>query len=659
MHGALLVLLIIGILEYSHGQGDSLRSALNAIDRRQRNLADYDEIEYGYTLERPEDLAFLKSPPGYGSERSYERPPMNYLDEENYDTEMNKRLSSAFRERLEEDNQKQLEEMGENFMSNMENRGRYAVENEDYDEILREFYDKYRRPYERSKMYPSKVEKRYMYPRFGLDSVGLRKRNMFSNEGYDDSYRDDIYDSEENEDYPSNYLRKRYYQKENNIHRQMQMYPYSQAKRFPVTKRSSDYKMSAMEANHEHKRSTTKKQTDPKVEKELSSIFSGANDNKTTEKPITAKSDISQTDVKTTQAPKEEKTKKTKSINKEEFTPVAPVSEKPLQIKKKSVDWSDYFGLDRRKKSEPNNDLDKEWLMERYHKSIVMSTKKRNAELPLSSFRNHDEPLKKGKEIRNNKDMEDKKIDDMDSRLQLMEDKIVDDTLKYTGAHQGESDPREIQEIKDRIISRLAAAYSLEKMRNALGEYRLSVAKERERLKNRRPEIEEYMISEEKRTSVPRKQVVDKETEDTSEADNNIKCADGDEDCHEQNYKTPNEVIESHFGSECPVIERACNEVASVVGEYGHIFKSACSMHEMCLLCSNNSWFAPTRQCNSLFLAKAYDMCKGNMQCQKEAQRSIRYLADVNRSTHLETAALNNCELSCPDTDAIPEINSR
>ncbi|KAG5875311.1 hypothetical protein JTB14_022222 [Gonioctena quinquepunctata] len=629
MHAALWALLIIGIFEFSLGQGDSLRSALNAIDRRQRNLADYDEIEYGYTLERPEELAFLKSP-GYASERSHERSPMNYVDDEKYDADMNKRLSSSFRERVEEDNQKQLEEVAQNLISNMESRGRYGVENEDYDELLREFYDKYRRPYERSKIYPSKLEKRYMYPRFGLDGIGLRKRTPYASEGYEDSYllRDDNYDSEDDEDYPSNYLRKRYYQRENTLNREMPMYPYSNAKRFPVTKRSSDYKMSAKEVTHEHKRSTTKEK------------------------------------VKSTEAPKEKKedkdVKKSKSINKEEFTPVAPVSEKPLQIKKKSIDWSDYFGLDRRKKSSEPSDLDKEWLMERYHKSIVMSTKKRNAELPHSSFRNHDDPSVKEKVSGKTKDSEAQKIDEMDSKLQLMEDKIVDDTLKYTGAHQGETDPHEIQEIKDRVISRLAAAYSLEKMRNALGEYRLTVAKERERLKNRRPENEEYTISEEKRTSVPRKQVIDKDLEDTADADNNIKCADGDEDCHEQTYKTPNEIIETHFGSEqCPAIERACNEVASVVGEFGHVFKTACSMHEMCLLCSNNSWFSPTRQCNSLFLAKAYDMCKGNMQCQREAQRSIRYLLDVNRSLHLEPTALNECELSCPETDAALETNSR
>lgn len=60
------IFVVIVILNYAYAQEDSLRSALNAINRRQRDLSDYDENEYGYTLERPSDVAFLKGS-GYGS----------------------------------------------------------------------------------------------------------------------------------------------------------------------------------------------------------------------------------------------------------------------------------------------------------------------------------------------------------------------------------------------------------------------------------------------------------------------------------------------------------------------------------------------------------------------------------------------------------------
>ncbi|XP_057657758.1 uncharacterized protein LOC130894789 [Diorhabda carinulata] len=659
MRTALWTLLIIAILKTSIGQGDSLRSALNAIDRRQRDLGDYEDSEYGYTLERPEDLVFLNSP-GYGRERPYERPLLNYRNEDKYEAEINKRISSAFRERVEEDNQRQqLEEMAQNIINNMESRGRYNVENEDYDEILRELWDKYKIPYERTKVNLSPVEKRMMYPRFGLDSVGLKKRNPYG-EVYDDNYGigDESYDDDGESYYP--YARNRYYQG-NKISKFRQMYgnPYSQAKRFPVTKRSSELK-----DIHEHKRSTTKKQTDPKVEKDLSNIFGNPKKEEketTTKKPLTIKPTTPKKEV-VTKSPKETNAKVIPANN-EQFTPVSMIIEKPLQIKKKSIDWSDYFGLDRRKKSSDPDDLDKEWLIERYHKSINLSNKKRNADLPLSSFHNHDDPRKKA--TTNEKDKyssEEQKINEMDAKLQRMEDKIVDDTLKYTGAHEGETDPKEVQEIKDKVISRLAAAYSLEKMRAALGEYRLAVAKEREKLKSKIPTIEDgYLFSEEKRTAVPRKYVIDKDREETPEGDNNIKCSEGDEDCHEQNYKTPNEIFENHYGTEvCPAIVRSCNEGAVVAGDYGQVFKSACHMHEMCLLCSNNSWFPPTRQCHSLFLAKAFDLCKGDQECQKFIQRSIRYLLDVTRFLHAEEpSVINDCEMSCPETEALLEPTSR
>lgn len=81
---------------------------------------------------------------------------------------------------------------------------------------------------------------------------------------------------------------------------------------------------------------------------------------------------------------------------------------------------------------------------------------------------------------------------------------------------------------------------------------------------------------------------------------------------------------------------------------------------ERCLyLQNNNSWFPPTRQCNSLFIGKAYDICRGNPSCQREAQRAIRYLLDVNRSLHAQSQAINDCELSCPDSDAVFDPNYR
>ncbi|CAG9828219.1 unnamed protein product [Diabrotica balteata] len=652
MRAALWILVGIYLCNAASGQGDSLRSALNAINRREKDLdRDYDEGEFGYPIEHPEDVVFL-NPDGFVREEDYEKPLSSSLDNR-YDGGLNKRISSAFRERLEEDNQKQqLEEMARSILSQLENTGRYNVENEDYEELLREYFDKYRRPYEINKINSNQIDKRFMYPKFGLDSVGLKKR---TNELYEDGYpqKDDFYDGQDLGDYGF-FNKKRFYQS-NKLKRIRQMYsnPYSPAKRFPVTKRSSDYK------DFDYKPSIPKKQTDPKVEKELSHIFGTPKVEEkpaTTKKPVSTKPTTPKKESAVTKPPKEEKpNKKVALVNKEEFTPVSLPTEKPLQIKKKSVDWSEYFGLDRRKKSSEPDDLDKEWLIERYHKSIKMSNKKRNAELPLSSFRNHDEHRKKATSTDEKSLSEEQKINDMDSKLQVMEDKIVDDALKYTGSREGESDPKEVQEIKDKVISKLAAAYSLEKMRTALGEYRVAVAKERERLRNRRPTTEDDDMFLEEKRSVPRKQVSDKEIEKMTKGDNDIKCAEGDDDCHEQNYKTPVDIIESHYGTElCPAIVRSCNDYA--VGMYGELFKPACHLYQMCLLCSNYNRSPPIRTCQALFVAKAFELCKGigDYQCQNATQYSLRYLNDLTYTFHEEDPVLiAECERSCPETGAL------
>lgn len=74
-------------------------------------------------------------------------------------------------------------------------------------------------------------------------------------------------------------------------------------------------------------------------------------------------------------------------------------------------------------------------------------------------------------------------------------------------------------------------------------------------------------------------------------------------------------------------------------------------MHLNYIFQSQNSWFSPTRQCNTLFLTKAFELCEGKEECKKEARRSVRYLLDINKSLQAQTALTDECELQCPDTD--------
>ncbi|XP_059483696.1 uncharacterized protein LOC132201507 isoform X2 [Neocloeon triangulifer] len=134
---------------------------------------------------------------------------------------------------------------------------------------------------------------------------------------------------------------------------------------------------------------------------------------------------------------------------------------KPQQkvIKKKSVDWSQYFGIDKRGKNLDEMDDEERKMMERYYRTFALATtlkKKRSTPMVLHSG-------------------EPKSLENMDQKLKAMEDLIVDEAVKFTGAHQGTADPAQIRKIKEQVLERLAAAYSLEKMRQALVEFRSSL----------------------------------------------------------------------------------------------------------------------------------------------------------------------------------------
>ncbi|XP_044765805.1 uncharacterized protein LOC123322044 [Coccinella septempunctata] len=606
-------------------QGDSLRSALNAVDRRQRYFYDNPII---YPHENSAELSYLPDSESIGG-----NDLLDYFSED--DNEVGKQISSSFRER-QGDREKQLEELSQRVLSNLE--GDDSFENSIY--RMQDPWRKYRNDYyARNDRIHNR--KRQFYPEFGYDSIGLRKRDKYAPSEYTSEYNDPY--NMNNEDYPSEYMDTFGYAKRaaalgdyGNRYENIRPNYWSNVRHIPVTKRSSEYPKST-----KNKKQQSTGKTDPKVEKDLSSVFAGPDKKKTQKYP--KKTD----EVKKEQKVPDDKSKtndskaKSETQNNTKKTTEEIASEKPIQISKKSIDWSDYFGLDRRKK---NKDFDKEWVMDRYHKAIAAS--KKNAEYPLQMFRDHD-GIKTPKRGKNEYD--DLKLENMDRKLKSIEDEIVDDALKYTGANEGVTDPKDIAEVEDGIISRLAKAYSIEKMRRALGEYKMLVDKEREKLRRQEEEdVEDETFSEEKRVSVPRKQAVDPNKDDKVE-DNHIKCAQGNADCDEENYKTPIEVIQqmNYEMGGCPKIQRDCRQVSALLGQYAKVFEEACNLHQMCLLCGNNNWYPATRQCNILYLSKVYDMCEGKSECQKEMQKSVRYLMNINRN--IRDNPSGNCNLVCPD----------
>lgn len=114
------------------------------------------------------------------------------------------------------------------------------------------------------------------------------------------------------------------------------------------------------------------------------------------------------------------------------------------------------------------------------------------------------------------RDIDPEKLESMDKKLQSIEDFIIDETIKYTGAHEGINNQEEIRKLKEHVLARLATAYSLEKMRRALDKLRQSVDAENHLLRNViESDSEENTLDRnwKKRYSVKKEQVEEPEAE--------------------------------------------------------------------------------------------------------------------------------------------------
>lgn len=211
-------------------------------------------------------------------------------------------------------------------------------------------------------------------------------------------------------------------------------------KRFPVTKRSSGFytsppllhhKSFAFVDNSETRRKKDVVTTDPKVACELNQIFSSptvsdllhsethlketAHGNESSEKgvidtehvatthpPVASNSTASskvreEGNITNHDDPRHESGSAKKTTAEQPIT--ASRTEATLDIKKKSINWSDYFGIDRRRKktgpvgsgnhSGTSNDhpIDDEWLFNQYYKAYAMST---NPNKKRASMQSHE-----------------------------------------------------------------------------------------------------------------------------------------------------------------------------------------------------------------------------------------------------------------------------
>lgn len=151
--------------------------------------------------------------------------------------------------------------------------------------------------------------------------------------------------------------------------------------------------------------------------------------------------------------------KKRKRANMEIFREEQIIPGDLMDIKKRdATNWSRIWGMDRRKKSTGSSSRD----------------------YPLSFYKNYEEDRRRNLDV--------SKIENMDHKLKTIEDLLIDETIKYTGAHEGIVEPEDIKELKDHVVSRLATAYNLEKMRHALDKIKNNMEQEQHLERNEIPD---------------------------------------------------------------------------------------------------------------------------------------------------------------------------
>ncbi|TDG50206.1 hypothetical protein AWZ03_003422 [Drosophila navojoa] len=301
---------------------------------------------------------------------------------------------------------------------------------------------------------------------------------------------------------------------------------------------------------------------------------------------------------------------------------------------KKSIDWSQYFGLDRKKKSEQLADVESKKRSEESNSSGGGggSSSSNNEEL--------DELEQKKKKKR---DIDPEKLESMDKKLQSIEDFIIDETIKYTGAHEGIKNQEEIRKLKEHVLSRLATAYSLEKMRRALDKLRQSVDAENHLLRNViEPESEENSLDSQwpmkKRYSVKKEQA-EQQAEDAQQLKKKRSgymrypeppnAIDEPLGMQSTGYETLNDAYLGNknyvIGSnQCPIIEsmaERCRSVDLISGDLNQELMPLCGVHQICYLCG-----ASQVACDYQYLAEADTICGSSNECQASARSVLMIL---------------------------------
>ncbi|XP_060878462.1 uncharacterized protein LOC132950879 [Metopolophium dirhodum] len=270
--------------------------------------------------------------------------------------------------------------------------------------------------------------------------------------------------------------------------------------------------------------------TDPKVAAELNNIFLGSESN---------------TNVNTT-------TIINNSVN-QTAKPEVDGNNLKIDLKKKSIDWSNYFGYDRKKKSIENIPSD-DTILNQYIRAY-------------------------GKENDENEEMN--TINLKDDKLMWMEDALINDALKYTGANQGTNDPEEINNVKNQVLANLNQAYNIEKLRN-----------ENNEMQEKQYEKADFVVP----------------SENNSQPMNSLDIAES------------NKEADHHECTQLLQITQNCLELG---GSAGDLMLPVCMLYRVCSTCESEQ-----SECEAKFIQGSHELCSKAPLCRYFSRRILQLMQE-------------------------------
>ncbi|XKL69342.1 hypothetical protein PGB90_007111 [Kerria lacca] len=340
----------------------------------------------------------------------------------------------------------------------------------------------------------------------------------------------------------------------------------------------------------------------------------------TTEKIVVTKTNLTQTEkVKsgleiTSAMPQKSEISEIKtSISKkgQKEVPINLKSSKPLNIKKKSIDWSEYFGVDKRQKKSntPSKELHKNnALQDQFIQSHILQSSKNSA------FNNY------GKNYRyfpKRESPETQYVGDIGSKLKIAEDLktaenlIIDHVLKYTGAHEGVTNPKELKGFREKVINELAAAYNLEKLRNEL------LDNSRQWFTDRTKKQHQHFDNKNKVRYFILKKIV-----------YIFAC--------ELKLKNMYSALSKQFFK----LKRRCFRFFANEKDFDSTFTPFCALHHICVICGTKD---EVLSCDLSFYSDVNAICGGEPVCQYTAQRILRAMQTSRLKSYVSTNTCSSC----------------